>query len=99
MPVTYKVDKENKVLAISISGQFNFSSHPEFRASYKDLTDDSYSAVVDLRDTESMDSAALGMLLLLDENFPSKKVKLINANDFVKQVLEIAHFNKKFDIA
>ena len=99
MSVTYKTDPKNKTLTISISGQFDFSSHPEFRASYKEIDDKSYAAIVDLRETENLDSAALGMLLLLDENFPDKQVKLINANDFVRQVLDIAHFSKKFDIS
>jgi len=98
MPVTHKIDSESKTITISISGQFDFSAHPEFRASYKDIEDKSYTIIVDLKNTEGMDSAALGMLLLLDENFPDNRVKLINANDFVTQVLEIAHFNQKFDI-
>jgi HptB-dependent secretion and biofilm anti anti-sigma factor len=97
MPVTCKADPKDKTLTISISGQFDFSAHPQFRASYKEI-DNSYAVIVDLRETENMDSAALGMLLLLDENFSDKKVKLINANDFVRQVLEIAHFSEKFDI-
>ena len=45
-----------------------------------------------------MDSSALGMLLLLDKVFPDTHVKIINSNKFVRQVLEIARFDMKFDI-
>ena len=98
MAVTYRLDPQNKTLTISIDGQFDFSAHPEFRASYKEIEDKAYKVVVDLRQTKNMDSAALGMLLLLDENFKNTRIKIINANDFIRQVLEIAHFSQKFDI-
>jgi len=99
MPITHSIDHENKTLTILVSGQFNFADHPEFRASYDDIKGQAYTAIVDLRNAESMDSAALGMLLLLDEAFPGMPAKIINANDFIKQVLDIAHFGKKFEIS
>lgn len=99
MPITHSVDHESKILTISASGLFNFSDHPEFRASYDDIKGQTYTAVVDLKNAESIDSAALGMLLLLDEAFPDVPAKIINANDFIKQVLDIAHFDKKFEIS
>ena len=98
MPITYSIDDEDKILTISASGQFNFLDHPDFRASYEAIKGQAYTAVVDLRNAESMDSAALGMLLLLDEAFPGMPAKIINANEFIKQVLDIAHFGKKFEI-
>ena len=99
MSITHQINHEKKTLTISISGQFNFSAHPSFRASYIELDDLNYSYIVDLRNTDNMDSAALGMLLLLDENNSANHpVKIINANEQVRQVLAIAHFDKKFDI-
>ena len=98
MPVTHRVDDKARTLTISVKGAFDFSVHPEFRASYKEINKNSYSVIVDLRESDNLDSAALGMLLLLDENFPDQRVKIINANDFIRQVLDIAHFSAKFDI-
>lgn len=80
-----------------VSGNFDFSKHPQFRNAYQDL-DKSYNVVVDLKNTEYMDSAALGMLLLLNDEFNNHKIKITNCNDFIKQVLQVAHFEKKFDI-
>ena len=97
--MSIQIDKndQNKELRIKVSGNFDFSIHPQFRNAYQDL-DKSYSVVVDLKTTEYMDSAALGMLLLLDDEFANHRIKIINCNDFIKQVLQIAHFEKKFDI-
>lgn len=97
--MSIQIDKndENKELKIMVSGNFDFSIHPQFRDAYQDL-DKSYNVIVDLKATEYMDSAALGMLLLLDDEFANHRIKIINCNDFIKQVLQIAHFEKKFDI-
>ena len=93
------IDKNNekKELRINVSGNFDFSIHPEFRSAYQEL-DKSYKVIVDLRNTEYMDSAALGMLLLLDDEFKNHRIKIVNCNDFIKQVFQVAHFEKKFDI-
>jgi anti-anti-sigma regulatory factor len=47
-----------------------------------------------------MDSAALGMLLLLLEKAGNEKerVRLINPNNTTQKILEIANFNILFDI-
>ena len=97
MPLTRKVDDENKTLMIQVAGKFDFSVHPEFRAAYKDV-DRSFSVVVDLRGTDYMDSAALGMLLLLRDEFPSRQPRIMNCTDLVRQILHVARFEKRFDI-
>ena len=97
MSIHIDKDDQNKQIKIKVSGNFDFSIHPQFRNSYQEL-DKSYNVVVDLQNTNYMDSAALGMLLLLDDEFTNHRIKIINCNDFIKQVLQIAHFEKKFDI-
>ena len=97
MSIHIDKDDQNKQIKIKVSGNFDFSIHPQFRNSYQEL-DKSYNVVVDLQNTNYMDSAALGMLLLLDDEFSNHRIKIINCNDFIKQVLQIAHFEKKFDI-
>lgn len=98
MSVTTTINKENKQLTIRIDGQFDFSAHPAFRNAYQEV-DPSYKVIVDLAKTEYLDSAALGMLLLLDEHFAKSKITIINTNELTRQVLAIAHFEKKFDIS
>ncbi|MDH5483719.1 MAG: STAS domain-containing protein [Gammaproteobacteria bacterium] len=98
MSVTATSNNENKTLTINIDGQFDFSAHPSFRNSYQNI-DPSFNVIVNLGNTEYVDSAALGMLLLLDEHFTNTKIKIINTNELTRQVLGIAHFEKKFDIS
>jgi len=97
MAIQIRKDDKNNELRIIVSGNFDFSLHPEFRKSYQDI-DSTYNIIVDLQSTDYMDSAALGMLLLLDEEFENHRIKIVNCNDFIKQVFQVAHFEKKFDI-
>ena len=100
MPVTQKLDSANNNLVININGSFNFSVHPAFRESYRDIKPDKNLIIsVDLGNTEYMDSSALGMLLLLDEHFNEQKINIINCSDYIKQVLSIANFELKFNIS
>ena len=100
MPVQHTYDSSNKILQISISDHFNFDVHSEFREAYQDIpANGANTVIVDLRRTEYMDSSALGMLLLLDEHFPSVKIQLANCSDYIKQVLEISNFDQKFTVA
>ena len=98
MPASHSINTKTNTLTIKINGKFDFNVHTSFRGAYKDITNKSLNVTVDLKRADYMDSSALGMLLLLDEFFPDTRVKIINSNEYVKQVLEITHFNMKFDI-
>jgi anti-anti-sigma factor len=97
MSLVRKLDPERKTLTIAVSGKFDFAVHPEFRAAYKDV-DRSFAVILDLKGTEYMDSAALGMLLLLRDEFPSQSPVIKNCSEFVRQILHVARFEKRFTI-
>ncbi|HWA72896.1 MAG TPA: STAS domain-containing protein [Polyangiaceae bacterium] len=81
---------------IAIVGRFDFSCHPEFRAACAALTAGS-EVVVDFAATTYIDSAALGMLLLLrDRVGDARHVRLANCKGQPDQVLRIANFHKLF---
>ncbi|HEX2674917.1 MAG TPA: STAS domain-containing protein [Polyangiaceae bacterium] len=81
---------------ISIAGRFDFSSHPEFRAAFAALAP-STEVIVDFSATTYIDSAALGMLLLLrDRVGDARHIKLANCKGQPDQVLRIANFHKLF---
>lgn len=89
----------NKQLRIRIENHFNFSVYPEFRQAYRDISPQAIDQIeVDIQDVTYIDSAALGMLLLLGEHFSGTRIQITHASQFVKQVLDIANFGKKFDI-
>ena len=98
MTASHSFNTETNTLTIRIHGKFDFNVHSSFRNAYKDITNKSLKVTVDLTHADYMDSSALGMLLLLDEFFPNTRIKIINCNEYVRQVLEIAHFDMKFDI-
>lgn len=90
---------QGESLVLKVKGHFDFSLHKEFRQAYKG-EDDVKRYIVDLKETEYMDSSALGMLLLLRE-FASDRgseVVLQSCSREVRKILEIANFQRLFRI-
>ncbi len=87
---------------VALEGRFDFSSHREFRECYEGLL--ANPAVkglhIDFNKVDYLDSSALGMLLLLREKAEThgKQVGLGGVQGIVKQVLDIANFDKLFTI-
>ncbi len=96
------VEIEGGVGRVILTGQFDFSSHREFRQVCETLiaNPNVRELLIDFQNVVYLDSSALGMLLLLKEKTgaASKSLALINCRDAVKQVLEIACFGKIFTI-
>lgn len=88
------------VLTIRLSGRFDFSVHEKFRASYDQPHLRPRSVVVDLSRADYLDSAALGMLLILRQHaagFGGGIVLRAPGTD-VARILEIANFGTLFEI-
>lgn len=100
--MTPTIQIDGNIGKIILSGQFDFNSHREFRnACEKVMANDAVREVlIDFNQVTYLDSSALGMLLLLKEKIASanKSLALINCQNTVKQVLEIACFGKIFTI-
>ncbi|MBF0127600.1 MAG: STAS domain-containing protein [Magnetococcales bacterium] len=98
--MTISVLKNEDVVTITLDSRFVFSEHRDFRETYKEQPPGSR-YVLDFRRVTYMDSAALGMLLLLNEhNGPggTDLIKMINCNPQVAKVFEIANFSRLFSI-
>lgn len=66
MTVKLNISADGKEATISITGRFDFNTHVEFRHVLDSLRTDKYAKyTVDMGVVDDMDSAALGMLLLL----------------------------------
>lgn len=87
---------------IRLRGRFEFPTHREFRGAVKDaLANPSVRTIaVDLHAVDYMDSSALGMLLLSRENaqMSGKSIVLKNVVGPIRQTIEIANFQRMFDI-
>jgi len=71
----------------------------EFREAYSDLPKNYATYVVDMSMVEYLDSAALGMLLSMRNAIADDSdIQLLGANDFIKNILMISRFDKRFDI-
>ena len=93
----------NGKATMRLSGRFQFDSHREFRAAYEPFVSDPAVSglVLDLSAIDYLDSAALGMLLLLREKLAeqNKVVELTGTQGAARQVLEIANFGRLFSIS
>jgi anti-anti-sigma factor len=85
-------------LTIHVEGRFDFNCHQQFRRAYEGAAAPVTEYVVDLRGTEYIDSAALGMLLVLRESAASASVRITNSRPAVRKILQIANFNTLFAI-
>lgn len=87
---------------IAMIGRFEFKAYRNFRDAYAPLLDNATvrEIEIEMSKVNYMDSAALGMLLLLSERagIANKPVALVNASGVVLRVLEIANFSKIFNI-
>jgi anti-anti-sigma factor len=92
----------NERARISLSGRFDFNAHRTFKSAYEGhIRSHEVSVIeIDLGNVDYLDSAALGMLLLLRDQASTahKTVILSNCRGVVQQILDIANFKKLFTI-
>lgn len=100
MAITATLSDDSQELIIKIKGRFDFSSLQVFRNSYEnhDIRPKTY--VIDLAETDYLDSSALGMLLTLRDyaGGDSSSIKIINCNPDVKKILLITKLHELFRI-
>lgn len=100
MAVETHLNTETKILEISISGRFDFSIHQNFRKITQQTDMGVKAIVIDLGQTDYMDSSALGMLLVLRDKVNENKeaITIKNSQENVKKILKIANFDKLFTL-
>lgn len=98
MALITRTSSDGKITTIDISGRFDFSVHQEFRQVYEQDPGGPTQYIIDLRQTEYMDSSALGMLLLLREHAGGERahIKIMHCQPEVKKILTIANFHHLF---
>jgi anti-anti-sigma factor len=100
MSINMTASTEGDKVTIAVAGKFDFQLYDEFRASYADTAGDGVEYVVDLAETEYLDSSALGMLLLLREHAggETSSIEIKQATAEVRKILDVANFGKLFKI-
>lgn len=100
MTVSSKLSTDGKQLVIAVDERFDFSLHQQFRDAYSSVTTQDLTYILDLKQTEYMDSSALGMILLLKDHVQLYAGQLIisKPSDTVRKILEIAQFQRLMTI-
>jgi anti-anti-sigma factor len=100
MFIISELSEDRKTVTLKIAGRFDFSTHQEFMQAYKAFPKGDKIFVVDLSQTDYLDSSAMGMLLQLREHsvVQENNVVLKNGNEAVRDILQIANFGKIFTI-
>lgn len=97
--VSINVVEEAGAVRIAVRGRFDLSLQAAFRGAYE-KAGKQCAFVVDLSLVDYMDSAGLGLLLLLREHASGgPQVTLLGPNAKVARILRIASFHKLFDLA
>jgi anti-anti-sigma factor len=101
MSVHTQVQQDGKEIRIIVDGRFDFGLHNDFRNAYRVHDTPGATYILDLGKTEYIDSSALGMILLLKEHAGthSASVQIKNVSDEIKNILDIANFDKLFSIS
>ena len=83
---------------IAVTSTLGNDIHKEFRRAYEDNSSPSY--VVDLANSSNIDSAGLGMLLLMRDftGGEESNIEIINCSDHILDIFHVTCFYKLFNI-
>jgi len=100
MAISADFNQEKNELTLKISGNFDINVYQKFGDSYKDYLKSDVQIIIDLSETEYMDSSALGMLLMLRERAGGEQsdIQIINCTPGIKKILATANFQRLFKI-
>jgi anti-anti-sigma factor len=98
--VNRDVSHNGDACTISVKGNFDFNLVKPFREAYSKLEPVPTKVIVDMRHTESIDSAALGMLINMKKHLglSDGAIEIHNCNSTIKRILSIARFEIFFSI-
>lgn len=98
MPTQFSI--QDKQASFRLSGRFTYEEHEEFHHALESLkNEDLTSATVYLTNVEFIDSAGLGMLLLLRDKLPTQVgITLIGAQNQVRQILQLTKLDTVFNL-
>lgn len=101
MSVTSDTAPDGKLVTIRVHENFDFDAHQQFRDAYCHQPGYGCTFVIDLLETQTMDSSALGMLLLLREHAgnDAADIRIVNCNDQTRKTLKVANFDRLFQIS
>lgn len=101
MSISVTEHKSKGIVEVAVLGSFDFSLFNDFRSSYESYVGGEFQKfIINIESVEYLDSAALGMLLSMKAALGEKvEIKIEGANGFIRNILMISRFDKRFTIA
>ena len=98
MAITSEVNGDT--LVIKVEGRFDFSALEVFKNSYEGVEPTPAKYVIDLEESDYLDSSALGMLLRLREyaGGDDADVSITNCHEDVKKILTVTKLDEMFKV-
>ncbi|OSM02489.1 STAS domain-containing protein [Magnetofaba australis] len=95
----FRVEEQSDQTIIRIAGRFNVESLLQVNK-LRPHADPNHKYIIDLSTTEFLDSSGMGMLLRLREHLKGDQhnMSIIKPKPDIRKLLEVAQFDKLFDI-
>jgi anti-anti-sigma factor len=100
MTINSNPSPDGNELTITVQGRFDFSSLQQFRNAYEKVAPKPKAYIIDLKESDYLDSSALGMLLALRDyaGGDEANIRVINSNTDVKKILVITKLDELFKV-
>ena len=100
MTINSSYVSDKKRYTIVVGEKFDYSDYRAFKGAYEKIPTDAQSLELNLKNTNHIDSSALGMMLLMNERVHKQisKIDITNSNSDIMKIFEISHFEKIFNI-
>ena len=89
---------DSQTLKINVNGTLGNQIQREFRGAYEKSGKSKF--IIDLKNTQSIDSSGLGMLLLLRDfaGGDDSRVEILNCSEHILDIFNITNFFKLFKV-
>ncbi|HAG70809.1 MAG TPA: anti-anti-sigma factor [Gammaproteobacteria bacterium] len=100
MEINSQLSSDLQALTLTLLGKFDYTCHQAFQNAYEASIPTPARFVVDILEVPSIDSSALGMLLLLRNHAggDSSDVRIINVQADVFKLLQTCKFDELFKV-
>jgi len=100
MSLKKHVSSDEKTVTITIDGMFDLSLQSDFRKAYEE-SGRSVHYIIDLRDTDYMDSSAFGMLLVFKDYVGGEHadISIVNTSEDLKRSFSMLQFDRMFNVS
>ena len=101
MEIQTHLSEDQTTLTLNLSGKFDYTCQEVFQQAYEAVDPSPQRYVIDALEVHSIDSSALGMLLLLRNHAggDDANVAIINAKPDIHKLLQTCKFDELFDIS